>query len=95
LNIGFDREAKMFEKRLQAFSYAVGTTFLILVLLILLTFTVYSLMLRGVLGGIWPFCTVKVADMARYLLNLKLMGVFFGAVFLVCYFWLKGLKKLS
>ena len=85
----------MFEKRLQAFSYAVGVTFLILVLLTLITFVVYSLMLRGVLGGIWPFCTVKVADMARYMLNLKLMGVFFGAVFLVCYFWLKGLRRPS
>jgi hypothetical protein len=29
------------------------------------------------------------------MLNLKLMGVFFGAVFLVSYLWLKKLRKLS
>ena len=85
----------MFEKRLQAFSYAVGITFLILFLLNLFTFAVYSLMLKGVLAGVWPFRTVEIADMARYLLNLKLMGIFFGAVFLVSYFWLKRLSKLS
>ena len=83
----------MFEKRLQAFSYAVGITFLILFLLTLFTFAVYSLMLKGVLAGVWPFCTVKIADMAGYLLNLKLMGVFFGAVFLVSYFWARRLTK--
>ena len=85
----------MFEKRLQAFSYAVGITFLILFLLNLFTFAVYSLMFEGVFAGIWPFCLVEIGDMARYVLNLKLMGVFLGAVFLVSYFWLKKIRKLS
>ncbi len=85
----------MFEKRLQAFSYAVGITFLILFLLNLFNFAFYSVMFKGVFAGVWPFCLVEIGDMARYMLNLKLLGVFFGAVFLVSYLWLKKLRKLS
>ena len=85
----------MFEKRLQAFSHAVGITFLILFLLNLFNFAFYSVMFEGVFAGVWPFCLVEIRDMARYMLNLKLMGIFFGAVFLVCHFWSKGLKKIS
>ena len=85
----------MFEKRLHAFSYGVGITFLILFLLNLFNFAFYSLMHEGVFAGVWPFCLVEIGDMARYMLNLKLMSVFVGTVFLVSYFWLKKLRKIS
>lgn len=85
----------MFEKKLQAFSHAVGITFLILFLLNLFNFAFYSLMFEGVFACVWPFYLVEIGDMARYMLNLKLMGVFVGTVFLVSYFWLRKLRKIS
>ena len=84
----------MFEKRLQAFSYAVGMTFIILALLNLINFIVYSLMIECVLD-FWPFSIVAPGEMIGYMLNVKLMGVFFGAVFLVSHLWLRKLKRIS
>lgn len=84
----------MFEKRLAGFRYAVGMTFLLIALLNLINFVVYSLMDSRVLD-FWPFTTVTPEEMIGYMLNVKLLGVLFGAVFLVCYFWEKRVRKLA
>ena len=84
----------MFEKRLRAFSYAVGMTFIALAALNVINFIVYSLMDAGALD-FWPFTIVSTQEMMRYMLNLKLMGVFFGAVFLVSYIWGRRLRRIS
>jgi len=83
----------MFEKRLHAFRYAVGITFLFIALLNVINFIVYSLMSCGTLY-FWPFTAIAAGDMIEYMLNIKLMGVIFGAIFLVCYFWEKKLDKM-
>lgn len=88
------RRCTMFEKRLQAFSYAVGMTFIILAALNLINFIIYSMMVGKALD-FWPFTIVTPAEMIDYMLNIKLMGVFIGAVFLVSYFWGKRLKKVE
>ncbi|MEE9554070.1 MAG: hypothetical protein V3W18_07195 [candidate division Zixibacteria bacterium] len=82
----------MFEKRLRAFSYAVGMTFIVIALLNLFNFIVYSMMIECVLD-FWPFTILTPAEMIEYMLEIKLMGVFIGAVFLVSYFWGKRLSK--
>jgi hypothetical protein len=84
----------MFEKRLQAFSYAVGMTFIILAVLNVINLIVYSLMAAMVLD-FWPFTIVSTQDMIGYMLNVKLMGVLFGAVFLVSYIWGRRLKRIA
>ena len=84
----------MFEKRLEAFSYAVGMTFIFIALLNLINFIVYSMMVENVLN-FWPFTIISAEDMIEYMLEIKLMGVFFGAVFLVSYFWRKRLAKFG
>jgi len=84
----------MFEKRLHAFRYAAGITFLFIALLNLINLVYYSLMEAGALD-FWPFTTVTPTEMVSYMLDIKLMDVFFGAVFLVCYFWEKKLRKLA
>ncbi len=84
----------MFEKRLQAFSYAVGITFIVLAVLNVINLIVYSLMADMALD-FWPFTLVTAQEMMRYMLNLKLMGVFFGAVFLVSYIWGRRLRRIS
>ena len=83
----------MFEKRLEAFSYATGMTFIAIALLNLINFIVYSMMVAKVLD-FWPFTIVEPAEMIRYMLNVKLMGVFIGAVFLISYLWRKRLCKI-
>ncbi len=82
----------MFEKRLQAFSYAVGMTFIAIALLNVINFIVYSMMVENVLD-FWPFTILAPGEMIGYMLNIKLLGVFFGAVFLVGHFWGKRLSK--
>jgi hypothetical protein len=84
----------MFEKRLQAFSYAVGMTFIVLAALNVINLIVYSLMDTGALN-FWPFTLVTAQEMMGYMLNVKLMGVFFGAVFLVSYIWGRRLRRIS
>ena len=84
----------MFEKRLQAFSYAVGMTFIIIALLKVINFIVYSMMAGNVLN-FWPFTILTPADMIGYMLNIKLLGVFIGSMFLISYFWRKRLKKTA
>lgn len=84
----------MFEKRLQAFSYAVGMTFIAIALLNVINFIVYSMMVENVLD-FWSFTILAPGEMIGYMLNIKLLGVFFGAVFLVGYFWRKRLRKTA
>ncbi len=82
----------MFETRLMAFSYAVGMTFLAIAAVNLINFIVYTLMAGNVLD-FWPFTIVTPGEMIGYMLNVKLMGVFFGAVYLVSYIWGRRLRK--
>lgn len=84
----------MFEKRLQAFSYAVGMTFIVLAVLNIINLIVYSLMDARVLD-FRPFTIVSTQELMGYMLNVKLMGVFFGAVFVVSYIWGRRLRKIS
>jgi hypothetical protein len=84
----------MFEKRLQAFSYAAGMTFIILAILNIINLIVYSMMAGNVLN-FWPFTLVPLQDMMEYMLDVKLLGVFVGAVFLTSYIWRKRLEKLQ
>jgi hypothetical protein len=84
----------MFEKKLQAFSYAVGITFIVLAILNVINLIVYSMMDARVLD-FWPFTIVSAREMMGYMLNVKLLGVFFGAVFLVSYIWGRRLRKIS
>jgi hypothetical protein len=84
----------MFEKRLQAFSYAVGMTFIVLAVLNVINLIVYSLIDAEALN-FWPFTLVTAREMMAYMLNVKLMGVFFGAVFLVSYIWGRRLKRIG
>lgn len=82
----------MFETRLKAFSYAVGITFLAIAALNLINLIVYTMM-AGDLLDFWPLNIFTPAHMIGYMLNVKLLGVFFGAVFLVGYIWGRRLKK--
>ncbi len=85
----------MFEKRLKSFSYAAGMTFLILILTVILTFCWYMLLDAGYFGNITIISSIDTADIAGYLLNLKLLTIFFGALFLLSYIWHKKLTGSS
>ncbi len=83
----------MFEKRLQAFTYAVGITFIILATLTGVTYIWFLLLLGGAFRNIPAFGGMPAAELAGYLLNLKLLAVFVGAVFVTCSLWHRRLKR--
>jgi hypothetical protein len=84
----------MFEKRLQAFTYAVGITFIILAALTVVTYIWYLLLVGGAFRNIPAFGAMPAAEVADYLLNLKLFAVIVGAVFIICSIWRRKLKSL-
>jgi len=83
----------MFEKRLQSFTYAVGITFIILAVLTGVTYIWFLLLLGGAFSNIPAFGGMPVVELAEYLLDLKLLAVFIGAVFVTCSLWHRKLKK--
>lgn len=85
----------MFEKRLQAFTYGVGITFLILAGITILTYIWFLLLTGGAFDKIFFFYAVPSEQIAVYLLDLKLLAVIFGSIFITCLFWRKKLAKLG
>ena len=85
----------MFDKRLQAFTYAVGITFIILAVITGLTYIWFLLLLGGTFSNIPAFAGVPAQEIAEYLLDLKLFAVMIGAVFITCALWRKKLKALG
>jgi|GEM_PF-2334792 len=83
----------MFERRLQSFTYAVGITFVILAVLTGVTYIWFLLLLSGAFRNIPAFGGMPAAELAGYLLNLKLLAVFIGAVFVTCSLWHRKLKR--
>ncbi len=83
----------MFEKRLQSFTYAVGITFIILAALTMVTYIWFLLLLGGAFRNIPAFGGMPVVELAGYLLNLKLLAVLVGAVFVTCSLWHRKLKR--
>lgn len=83
----------MFEERLRAFSYALGTTFLILIALTVITYIWFLIHAVGAFGNIFIFDVVPGNEIARYMMNLKLLAVIFGAVYLTCRLWWKKLRQ--
>jgi hypothetical protein len=85
----------MFEKRLQAFTYAVGITFIILGVITVSTYFWFLLLVGGAFRNIPAFGTVPVAEMAEYMLNLKLFAIAIGTIFVICSLWRRKLKSLG
>lgn len=85
----------MFEKRLQAFTYAVGITFIILAAITALTYIWFLLLQGGAFRNIPALGGVPAPEMAEYLLDLKLFAVVLGAIFLICSIWRRKLKDLG
>lgn len=85
----------MFDKRLQAFTYAAGITFLFLAGVTVLTYIWFLLQTAGAFDKIFIFYAVPGEQIADYLLDLKLLAVIFGSIFITCYFWRKKLVKLG
>jgi hypothetical protein len=83
--------ANMFEKRLQAFAYAAGIAFIMLAAVTVLTYIWFLLQAGGTFDNIFIFYAVPVEEIANYLLNLKLLAVIVGTIFVICYFWRKKL----
>ncbi len=83
----------MFEKRLRAFSYAVGITFLILAAITTITYVWFLIHAAGLFGNIFIFDVVSGNELARYMMNLKLLAVLFGAVYITCRLWWKRLSQ--
>lgn len=83
----------MFEKRLQSFTYAIGITFIILVALTIITYIWFLLLIGGAFENIPAFGEMPAAELAEYLLNLKLLAVFVGAVFVTCSLWHRKLRR--
>ena len=85
----------MFEKRLQAFTYAAGITFIFLAAVTALTYIWFLLQSGGAFNSIFIFYAVPVDQIAEYLLDLKLLAVIVGTVFVGSYFWRKKLAALG
>lgn len=83
----------MFEKRLQSFTYAIGITFIILAALTGATYIWFLLLLGGAFRNIPAFGNMPVVELAGYLLNLKLLAVLIGAVYITCSLWHRKLKR--
>jgi hypothetical protein len=84
---------EMFEKRLRAFTYAIGITFLILVALTVITYIWFLLLLNGAFDRIPAFAGMPELEIAEYLLDLKILVIIAGAIYLTCGLWLRKLKK--
>ena len=84
----------MFEKRLQAFTYGVGITFILLAAATVLTYVWFLLQPGGVFDKIFIFYAVPAEMIAEYLLDLKLLAVMIGTVYVACYFWRRKLEAL-
>lgn len=89
------QEVDMFEKRLQAFTYAVGITFIILAVITGATYIWFLLLLGGAFRNIPAFAGMPAPEMAEYLLDLKLFAIVVGAVFIICSLWRRKLKALG
>ena len=85
----------MFEKRLQAFTYAAGITFILLAAVTFLTYIWFLLLRGGTFDNIFIFYAVPAEEIAEYLLDLKLLAMIVGTVFVGCYFWRKKLAALG
>jgi len=84
----------MFEKRLQALTHALGITFLILIVLHIISFVWVVLFSSGMFDFI-PFLGVFSPNvMVGYILNLKIVIVFFGSLFLICWLWSRKLRDI-
>ena len=84
----------MFEKRLQAFTYAVGITFIILAIITAATYIWFLLLLGGAFRNVPAFDAMPAAELAEYILDLKLFAVLIGSIFIICSLWRRKLKVL-
>jgi hypothetical protein len=85
----------MFEKRLQAFTWAVGITFIILAVITVSTYFWFLLLVGGAFRNIPFFGALPAAEMAEYMLDLKLFAIAVGTIFIICRLWGKKLKALG
>ena len=85
----------MFEKRLRALTYALGVTFLILIVLHIISFIWVILFSSGMFDFASFLNIVSPNVMVGYILNLKIVVVFFGTLFLICWLWSRKLREIS
>ena len=85
----------MFEKRLMALTHALGITFLVLIVMHIISFAWVLLFTAGSFNFL-PFLGLFSSEaMVNYILNLKLMILFFGSLYLICWLWNRKLKEIS
>jgi hypothetical protein len=89
------KETAMFEKRLQAFTWAVGITFIILAVITVTTYFWFLLLVGGAFRNIPAFGALPATEMAEYMLDLKLFSIVIGTVFIICSLWRRKLKALG
>jgi len=85
----------MFEKRLQALTQALGITFLVLIVLHIISFVWVLLFTAGMLNFLPLLGIFSPEGMVDYILNLKIVIVFFGSIFLICWLWNRKLRDIT
>lgn len=84
-----------FDRRLSAFVWAIGWTFLIAICFNCLMFLWYALLAGGCLERFYIFSIFPINEAAEYFLKVKLTTAIIGLVFIASYLWRKKYRSME